>query len=83
MAKLEIVGSIIGKAFKHKKRGSIYKVLGYALVQADKPITEEDTLVIYAGADDVLWARSESEFKDGRFEEVKSDEPEPKPKNRG
>ena len=56
--------------WKHKTRGSIYREIGIASLQAGFPVGEGQALMIYRGADGKLWARPEGEFRDGRFEEV-------------
>ena len=53
---------------RHKKRGSIYAVVGTASLQTVGSIDEGASLVIYRGASGELWARPKGEFHDGRFE---------------
>lgn len=56
---------------RHKKRGSTYRVIGTALLQAAEPVGEACTMVVYRCLDDGrLWVRPEVEFDDGRFEEI-------------
>jgi hypothetical protein len=56
---------------RHKKRGSTYRVVGTALLQAAAPVGEACAMVVYRDVDKgTLWVRPESEFDDGRFEEV-------------
>lgn len=57
---------------RHVKRGSFYRVLGVASLQRSlvHEFNDGKTLVIYEGEDKQLWARAESEFNDGRFEEL-------------
>lgn len=62
---------------KHKKRGSIYSVLGYAELQSGFPIEEGQRLVVYRGEDGKLWARPEQEFHDGRFVTQEKDDYRP------
>ena len=52
---------------RHVKRGSEYKVLGFASLQAAEPCYETAALVVYQGSDGKLWARPHDEFHDGRF----------------
>lgn len=52
---------------RHNKRGSTYRVVGTASLQAGAPVEEPTELVIYQGEDGRLWARPEDEFNDGRF----------------
>ena len=53
---------------RHKKRGSIYAVVGTASLLTVGSIDEGASLVIYRGASGDLWARPKAEFNDGRFE---------------
>lgn len=53
---------------RHVRRGSEYKVLGFASLQAAEPCYETAALVVYQGSDGKLWARPHDEFSDGRFE---------------
>jgi hypothetical protein len=59
-----------GKMFKHRVRGTCYTVLGRAVLQTNQPVSDEQELVVYAGADGRLWVRPVSEFYDGRFEKL-------------
>lgn len=56
--------------YQHKKRGTIYEVIGAAELQAAQPQMEHAELVIYRGEDGKLWARNSGEFHDGRFERI-------------
>lgn len=55
--------------YRHKKRGSLYVMVGRAGMQIEEhPELEKRAFVVYrALADDTLWVRPESEFMDGRF----------------
>lgn len=53
---------------RHKKRGTLYRVLGNAGVQVEGSLVDEDVVVVYQGEDGKLWARAHEEFHDGRFE---------------
>ena len=56
---------------RHKKRGSTYRVVGTAMLQASEPVGEACAMVVYRAVDGgSLWVRPEAEFDDGRFEEV-------------
>ncbi len=67
---------------RHKKRGSVYEVLGEGEVQVSNPeiirgvnlgrqVLEGNKLVVYRClTDGKLWIRFPDEFEDGRFEEV-------------
>lgn len=52
---------------KHLKRGTEYKVLGYAELQSGFPVEEGQRLVVYCGDDGKMWVRPAQEFHDGRF----------------
>jgi hypothetical protein len=56
--------------WRHIKRGSVYREICRAEVQAASPICEGHTVVIYGDALGHVWARKDSEFEDGRFERV-------------
>lgn len=57
--------------YRHKKRGTVYEVIGEAELQcATHDPSEGDELVIYRGDDGKLWARMRDEFHDGRFEPI-------------
>ena len=60
-----------GQRFMHMKRGSTYVKIGTASLQAGSPVVEGVALTIYrCEKTGRLWARPESEFNDGRFEEI-------------
>lgn len=59
--------------WKHVKRGTIYGEVCRAELQMAQmafDVVEGATLVIYEGADGKLWAREETEFEDGRFDDL-------------
>jgi hypothetical protein len=57
--------------WRHIKRGSVYREICRAEVQAATgPICEGDMVVIYGDALGHVWARKVSEFEDGRFGRV-------------
>lgn len=59
----------MGKRYRHKKRGTVYEVLGEGTLQcAANPALDEQPVVVYRGEDGKLWVRGHSEFHDGRFE---------------
>jgi hypothetical protein len=77
MSELTKEGSVIapgqrdaGISFRHRARGTSYTVLGRAVLQANEPVSDEQELVVYAGADGRLWVRPVGEFYDGRFEKL-------------
>lgn len=57
---------------RHKKRGTVYEVLGEAELQAHASfdLCEGDALTVYRGEDGKLWVRPTEEFQDGQFEPV-------------
>lgn len=69
-------------AWRHKKRGGLYKIVGEAQVQTSRPLEDYELVVVYRSLntpdiDDPkspmkgeLWARPKAEFYDGRFEEA-------------
>jgi hypothetical protein len=57
-----------GEVYRHRARGSCYTIIGRANLQTDRPIADDEALVIYRGKDGALWARPVREFCDGRFE---------------
>jgi hypothetical protein len=55
--------------WRHKKRGTTYKVIGTAEAQVEDCILEGHRVVVYrADSDGKLWVRPTEEFYDGRFE---------------
>lgn len=64
--------------WRHKERKSLYYYVGKAKVQVSgDPLVDYDDVVVYRShPDNMLWVRKNSEFYDGRFEEVR-DDPEP------
>lgn len=60
----------MSKIYRHKKRGTLYTVIGMGHLQCEKPLTDMSVIVIYRGEDGNLWARDPNEFYDGRFEEI-------------
>jgi hypothetical protein len=61
---------LAGEVYRHRGRGTFYTVIGRANLQTDRPIADDEALVIYRGKDGELWARPVREFRDGRFEPV-------------
>lgn len=57
----------IGKIYRHVKTRDKYQVVGFCLASWDI----QQALVIYSNIDTKeCWARSMTEFEDGRFQEV-------------
>lgn len=57
--------------FRHRKRGSVYTLVGTAKLQTETPLSDMAEVMVYRHAETgELWARPPSEFWDGRFEEV-------------
>lgn len=53
---------------RHLKRGTSYQLVTYGRLQTEKPIGDDEVLVIYRAEDGRVWARPVDEFNDGRFE---------------
>ena len=58
--------------WRHRFRGTEYKIIGEAQVQAPEgaPLTDYEVVVVYQGGDGNLWVRRHSEFKE-RFEPIR------------
>jgi len=58
--------------YRHKKRGTIYDIIGGGAAQASKaPIQDCDPVIVYQSIDnDQIYVRPAGEFYDGRFEEL-------------
>lgn len=56
--------------YRHKKRGTTYRVIGEARVQCDMALKDMAHVVVYEGEDGAKWVRPTAEFDDGRFEEI-------------
>lgn len=58
----------------HKKRGTVYDVVGYGTIQCDRPIDDYDAVCIYQDPfSGHYWIRPAAEMGDGRFTEVADD----------
>lgn len=71
-----------GRQWRRVKRGTIYTEVVRAELQiATIDVVEGSSMVVYRGEDGKLWVREETEFEDGRFEEIaptpESTEPRP------
>ena len=52
--------------YRHKKRGTTYRLIGFAVREAD-----QEPMVVYQDTESgIWWTRPDSEFFDGRFEIV-------------
>lgn len=57
--------------YEHKKRGSLYRIIGTGMMQASGNEIDGVTVVIYQGVSDgQLFSRPMEQFLDGRFTEV-------------
>jgi hypothetical protein len=57
--------------YRHKKRGSTYRVIGEAQLQTSFALGDGDWMIVYQGEmDGLLWTRPKFEFDDGRFERL-------------
>lgn len=59
---------------RHRARGSEYEVVGQAYLQTSKPLADMEPMVVYTDILGRMWVRPESEFTDGRFDLVESEE---------
>lgn len=64
-----------GDRYRHKIRGTTYRVLFEAAkAQSSIVVLEDMTMVVYQGeADGLVWVRPAREFFDGRFERLSED----------
>lgn len=53
---------------RHVKRGSLYEHIGGAVLQTDRPLTDNALVTVYRDEVGNLWVRCACEFLDGRFE---------------
>jgi hypothetical protein len=61
--------------WRHKKRGSIYRIIGRGHMQINVPEVDMVEVVIYQSVtDESIWVRPVSEFEDGRFESLSGHE---------
>lgn len=64
----------VGFRYRHKRRGSTYRVIALATLQTERQsdyLPDMTDMVIYQSeADDSVWARKSQEFLDGRFERI-------------
>ncbi|WP_354453582.1 DUF1653 domain-containing protein [Methylobacterium sp. 1030] len=59
---------VTGCLYRHRKRGSTYRIVGEANLQTSAPVGDNERLVVYQGDDGRIWVRPANEFFDGRFE---------------
>lgn len=58
-----------GDRYRHKKRGTIYTMIGEAELQMSfDNLVDGSEMAVYRGEDGKLWVRQLDEFHDGRFE---------------
>lgn len=55
--------------YRHKKRGTLYRVLYHGRLQVDGDL-DNQIVTVYQGEDGQVWVRPDHEFKDGGFERV-------------
>lgn len=81
LSSVAVVPDEVRDRWQHVKRGTTYEEVGRAQLQNSRqsPLWEGDTLVVYRGTDQKLWARSEAEFMDGRFARLAQPAPEATP----
>jgi hypothetical protein len=71
MALEPLLLNIPAARFKHKKRGSTYRLLFKATAQCStRPIQDGDEVAVYASEEGTMsiWVRCAEEMLDGRFE---------------
>ena len=57
--------------WRHRKRGTVYEIIGPAIMQAESSSLNESACVIYRSVESgTMWVRPTCEFFDGRFEEI-------------
>lgn len=60
--------------YKHKKRGTVYEVIGSAGLQFNPNMHDMGIVVVYRDIDSgAMWVRDKDEFFDGRFEGILDD----------
>ena len=83
---MEVRTAAFSPTHRHKKRGSLYRVIGNATAQVSRghaffnpetddewvewPLRDGSRLTVYQAENGKLWARFTDEFEDGRFEEL-------------
>lgn len=60
-----------GSLWLHRKRQTVYREVGTAILQTGRPLTDGAKLVLYTSPDGSWYVRPESEFRDGRFVRAK------------
>ncbi len=71
---------VTGRRWRHKRRGSTYTEIGRGQLQTiTAAVMEGCRLVAYIGDDGKLWFRPETEFEDGRFDELPAEPTETAP----
>lgn len=66
-----VMAPIEPHVYRHKKRGSSYRVFGEARVQCETLLVDNDRVLVYRDIHSLeLSVRSPAEFRDGRFEVV-------------
>jgi hypothetical protein len=63
---------------RHVHTGREFRMIGVAMLETAKPVTEATALIVYRDAAGDLWARPRLEFGDGRFEAIPAAPVQPK-----
>jgi hypothetical protein len=66
------------KLYRHKKRGTVYRITGFGTLQIDGP-SDMAAVVIYhdVANPNRIWVRPHDMFFDGRFEEFEASQEDP------
>lgn len=60
----------LAQLYRHKKRGTVYEVVGIATLQVDGPQDMAECVIYKDIISGRVWVRPISDFLDGRFEEA-------------
>ncbi len=63
----DVVRDTFTPTHRHRKRGTLYQLIGDAVMQCEEEVFDNKRLTLYRGEDGKYWVRPPSEFNDGRF----------------